>query len=701
MKMLHISGRSAALLAAVMLTWAASPLAGRTYGQAEKPEPPKRPMTLDDLWKIKRLGQPSLSPNGQWVAVEVTSYCMEDNESTSDIWLISTDGEPPRQLTAHAAKDSGPRWSPDGKHIAFVSNRDGDGPQVYLISPEGGEARKLTRMPMAPSGLKWAADSKTLYCIGWTWPDATDDDAHRRKEKEKKERKVQAAIIDDAQFRYWDRWLTDGKRPMVFAIDLDAGRHRNLLAGTQLNLPIQEPSADDYDVSPDGRELCIVADSTGKVGLDFNNDLFLLPLEKPGVAINLTKDNEGHDMQPAFSPDGQSIAFIRQTTKFFYADRMRLMVHERKTGKNREISGKFDRSCSNPQWGPDSERICFQAEDKGYVRLYAISKNGDELTPITRGYTDRSFELSSDGKQLIFLRSSFDMPATLHVLAAGNEAPRKIESFNDAITSRWELGEVKEIYFKGADDREVQMWVVYPPGFDAKQKWPLLQIIHGGPHNGITTDFSFRWNLQLFAARGYIVACVNFHGSSGFGQEFTDSITGDLGRKPSIDILKATDYLEAQPYIDKNRTTAAGASYGGYLIAWLNGHTDRFKAMICHAGVYNWHSMMASDIVRTRERSLGTKPWGGDLSKIDQQTPQRFAANFKTPTLVMHGEKDYRVPVTQGFEFYNTLKQKEVPTRLVYFPDENHWILKPQNSRLWHDEFFAWLEKYVGRGPSQ
>jgi dipeptidyl aminopeptidase/acylaminoacyl peptidase len=240
------------------------------------------------------------------------------------------------------------------------------------------------------------------------------------------------------------------------------------------------------------------------------------------------------------------------------------------------------------------------------------------------------------------------------------------------------------------------MWIVYPPKFDRSKKWPLLMVIHGGPHNGITTDFHYRWNLHLFASKGYVVACPNFHGSSGFGQKFTDSITGDMASKPFEDVMKATDYMVKQPYIDKDRTAAAGASYGGYMMAWINGHTDRFKALICHAGVYNWHSMMASDVVRSRERPLGAMPWG-DQKIIDRQSPQRFAANFKTPTLVMHGEKDFRVPVTQGFEFYNTLRIKGVPSRLVYFPDENHWILKPQNARLWHREFFGWLEKHVGK----
>jgi len=338
---------------------------------------------------------------------------------------------------------------------------------------------------------------------------------------------------------------------------------------------------------------------------------------------------------------------------------------------------------------------------------------------MTKGNSDHDLVTIKGMMVSAFVRSNFGMPASLNVLGNNLDGKdrdykqdgqhlvldppfevRQIDQFNSTLVSTWDIGEVKNVTYKGADDEDVQMWIVHPPKFDQSKKWPLLMMIHGGPHNAITTDFHYRWNAHLFASKGYVVAIPNFHGSSGFGQKFTDSITGDMATKPFIDVMKATDYMEALPYIDKTRTTAAGASYGGYMMAWLNGHTDRYKAMICHAGVYNWHSMMASDFVRGRERPLGAMPWG-DQAKIDKQNPQRFAANFKTPTLVMHGEKDYRVPITQGMEYYNTLRIKGVPTRFVYFPDENHWVMKPQNSRLWHREFFAWLEKHVGSGPTK
>jgi dipeptidyl aminopeptidase/acylaminoacyl peptidase len=661
-----------------------------------------RPITLEDLWQVQRAGKPAISPDGAWVAVEIANHDMDANSSSSALWLLSADGKTRKQLTTAKGSNSGPVWSPDGSSIAFVSKRAGDTAQIHVISPNGGEARQVSKLPMAPGGLKWSADSKTIYCVVWTWPDTPDDDSFRKKERARKDDKVQAFIIDDALYRYWDHWIADGKLPVVFAVDVLTGTHKNLFAGLTLSLPVSAGAAADYDVSPDGKELCFAAESTKELGMDFNTDLYILPLgKKKATARNITTDNPGNDFAPVYAPDGKTIAFLRQTTKYFYADRMRIMLHDRAGGKNREITARFDRSCQNQQWAPDGLKLHFEAEDKGYHRLYSVSTQGNDVVALTSGFSDQSASLSKDGKHIAFLRSNFGMPATVYVLSTSDAPhPTRIETFNQDLCSRWDLGAVKEVYFKGADNEEVQMWIVYPPGFDAKKKWPLLQIVHGGPYNGIATDFHYRWNLHLFASRGYVVACINFHGSSGFGQKFTDSITGDMGTKTTIDIMKGTDWMEKEPYIDPARTAAAGASYGGYMMAWLNGHTDRFKAMICHAGVYNWHSMMASDVVRGRERPLGTMPGGGDLAKIDGQSPQRFAANFKTPTLVSHGERDFRVPVTQGFEYYNTLRLKRVPTRLIYFPDENHWILKPQNARLWHREFFAWLDKYVGHGPT-
>jgi dipeptidyl aminopeptidase/acylaminoacyl peptidase len=696
---------------------------------AAAPAAEKRLITPEDLWKVKRVGPPTISPDGKWCAVEVTTWNIEANDSASQIWLLSTDGKTQKQLThfgepaalaagSGGGKNSNPKWSPDGKWIAFTSKRGGDDvPQIYVIAAEGGEARRVSNMPFAPSALKWSGDSSTVYCIAWTWPDTRGDAAYKKRDKEKKEAKSKAVVIDDAMFRYWDKWLTDGKRPYVFAVDLKSGTHENLMEGTGHHLPVQQPGEEHYDVSPDGKELCYVHDNVKEIGLDVNLDLFTLKLHQKKVAPKcITEDNKANDFNPVYSPDGAKIAFLRQTTKFFYADQTRVMVRNCAANRQYQVtpSKGFDAHVlSISRWYPDGSQVNANVEFGGFIIAGAFV-NWESQLPYpysTAIWADSSRNRVNSANNLVsvFTRASFGRPDSVASSMANPEAqdvrkltsaPLSLDHFNEDLVAQWKLGKVENRTIKGAGGRDVQMFVVYPPDFDPAKKWPLVQMVHGGPHNAFINDFNFRWNPHVWAARGWVVAIVNFHGSSGFGQEFTDSITGDLGTKPMEDIMKATDWFEQQPWIDKNRIAAAGASYGGFMMAWLNGHTDRFKAMVCHAGVYNWHSMLASDIIKSRERSLGAPPWG-NLEKIDKQSPQRFAKNFKTPTLVLHGEQDFRVPVTQGFEYYNTLRQKGVPTRLVYFPDENHWISKPQNSLIWHREVFAWLEKYIGSGPTK
>ena len=658
----------------------------------------KHPITVDEMWAVKRPGAPSLSPDGRWAAVELTSYDMKENKGTSDIWLLATDGSAQRRLTAHSGRSSSPAWSPDGNWVAFLAKREGDEEtQVYLISPTGGEARRLTTIPTGASALKWFPDGKRIAFLSWVWPELATEEEQAQRLKDRRDAKVKAYIIETTSFRYWDHWLADGRLPHVFVVEVETGKHRDILAGTGVSLVRQEPSAGFYDISPDGTEIAFTADLTKDFGYDPNRDIVTIPVAG-GKWTNLTADNPANDTSPRYSPDGKWIAYTRQAIKGFYADRERIVLYERATGTKRVLTENWDRSAEAPIWSADSRRLYFGAEDKAKQPIWVLPIAGGDPKPLVAGGTISSLARSGDGRALAFLRTTMGLPAAVYVASADGTGERKIEAFNDSLVAGWQLGEVKEVIYPGWGDEPVHMWVIFPPGFDPTKKWPLLQIVHGGPHGAWMDQFHFRWNMHLFASRGYVVAAVNFHSSTGWGQAFTDSTTGDYGRRELEDVEKGTDYLLAKGYIDPARLAAAGGSFGGYMMAWMNGHTTRYKAMVCHAGVYDWISQMASDTVRGRDRALGAFPWENP-QKVLQQSPHFYAKNFKTPTLVVHDEQDFRVPVTQGFEYYTTLRMLDVPARLLYFPDENHWVLKPQNSRLWYKEFFDWIEKYAAAGP--
>ncbi len=658
----------------------------------------KHPITVEEMWATKRLGAPSLSPDGRWAAVELTSYDMLENIGTSDIWLLATDGSAQRRLTGHPGRSSFPAWSPDGNWVAFLAKREGDEEtQVYLISPTGGEARRLTTIPTGASALKWFPDSKRIAFLSWVWPELVTDEEQSQRLKERRDAKVKAYIIDTTSFRYWDHWLADGRVPHIFVVEVETGKHRDILAGTTVSLVRQDPSVGSYDISPDGTEIAFTADLTKDFGYDPNRDIVTIPAAG-GEWTNLTAENPANDANPRYSPDGKWIAYTRQAIKGFYADRERIVLYERATGAKRVLTENWDRSAEALVWSADSRRLYFGAEDKAKQPIWVLPITGGDPKPLVAGGTISSLARSGDGRTLAFLRTTMGMPPAVYAASADGTAERKIATFNDSLVAGWQLGEVKEVIYKGWGGEPIHMWVIYPPGFDATKKWPLLQIVHGGPHGAWMDQFHFRWNMHLFASRGYVVAAVNFHSSTGWGQAFTDSTTGDYGRRELEDVEKGTDYLLEQGYIDPARLAAAGGSFGGYMMAWMNGHTTRYKAMVCHAGVYDWVSQMASDTVRGRDRALGAFPWENP-QKVLQQSPHSYAKNFKTPTLIVHDEQDFRVPVTQGFEYYTTLRMLDVPARLLYFPDENHWVLKPQNSRLWHKEFFDWIEKYAAAGP--
>ncbi|HYC35455.1 MAG TPA: S9 family peptidase [Usitatibacter sp.] len=658
-------------------------------------------ITVEDLWKLDRPAQPTLSPDGAQACVSVSSYDMEENKSRASLWLLSAFGGEPRRLTSAGEKDGEPKWSPDGRWIAFVAKRaasDGrkedDEPQVYVIAPDGGEARRVTEIATGAFGIKWFPDSRRIAFLSWVWPDVKGFDKLARRHKAHKEDKVKAHVVEHSAYRFWDHWLTDGRVLHVLSVELESGKMRDHFAGSRYEIVKADPSADSYDISPDGREIAFAHDVEEDKRFDHDHELVALDLGRKRFRTVSRNPKLNHE-SPRYSPDGRWLACLVQDQRKSPIAPHKLALIDRDKGGVEIVKTAWDRSVHAPlAWTGDSKAVVFAAEDDARQHLFRWEVGERAPRVLARGGQVTNFDVAAGA--CVYVRNAMGSPPAVFWSGEGEEE-RRIDRFNDALTRRFKLGEVREFRIPGFGGEEVQMWVIYPPDFDPKKKWPLLHNIHGGPHSIWGDNFHFRWNNHLFAAQGYVVCCVNYHGSSSFGQAFKESIDSEFGKRELFDVEAATDFMLEQGYIDPGRLVAAGGSYGGYMVAWMNGHTDRYKAYVCHAGCFDWVAMFSDDAWYWHPKELGAYYWD-DMKRVEAQNPRAHVKKMKTPTLVIHGLLDYRVPDSQGLAYYNTLKAKGVPTRLVFFPDENHWILKPQNSRLWYREFFAWLERFVETG---
>jgi len=649
------------------------------------------PLTPESMWQLKRLGTPAVSPDGATAVVPVTTFDMKEDKGLTDLWALKTDGSGARQLTTDASADNAPAYSPDGRFIAFSAQRDSDlVPQIYLLPVDGGEARRVTNVPTGAAIFKFSPDSSKIYFVTRVFADLEDFEAQGKRLKDRAENKMVASAWDVAPVRHWDQFI-DERQAHIYEIALNDGEPRAITLKSGFELPRQEQVLTDFDISPDGLTLAINADSARDKAVG-NLDVVVMPIAG-GAARNLTQANPGSDANPAFSPNGKLLKFNRQTLVGFYGDQRRLMIHDLASGEQQEIAADWDRSKDNLSWTPDSRSLIGAIDDAGTVRLYQIELKSEQARAISKTSSFAPFALSSNGRELVALRQSFNEPPTLVRVDQKSGAVRKLSTFNDASLAAITLGETRSETYKGADGADIQMWVTYPPGFDRQKKYPLFMILHGGPHNGVTDSFAWRWNAQIFAGWGYVSAWHNFHGSSGFGQKFTDSINPDQDRLPYIDTIKAAEYFAAQPFIDADRMVAGGGSYGGYLASTVLGRKHPFKALIAHAAVYNWFTQYAADYGAEPARN-GQEFWTNP-ALFQGASPHFGAANFATPTLVIHGQLDYRVPVNHGIELFNTLQRKSIPSRFVYYPNENHWILKPNNSLNWYQEVRTWVERYA------
>jgi dipeptidyl aminopeptidase/acylaminoacyl peptidase len=656
----------------------------------------KAPMTPTDMWNLKRVGPPRVSPDGERITFTVTSYDIEKSRGMSDIYVQRLDGSEPVQFTRHPSSDSVPVWSPDGGMIAFLSRRDGTSNQLYVIPTNGGEARRITDLPVPVSSPQWFPDGKRIAFVASVYPEYDGDlDTLKSIIEKKRDSKISAKVTENRIYRHWDRWLTDGMYPRLFSVDVASGEITDLMPGTTMYFSLSGGAQ--YDISPDGTEIAVSANSTRPPYERMNYDIYLLSVDGTGSMINITEHNPADDSNPRYSPDGRYILYGKQRSTHFYADNVRIVRYDRGTAERTILTEAVDLSFQQWTWSKDGGTIYAHAEDRAKKSIFSINSDNGAVEEVFRGGTNDGVQIG-DGNRLVFLHQTLSQPPAVFVTDMTGGNPRQLTFFNRESLEKFKFGEVEDVTFAGADGADIQMYIIYPPEFDADKKYPLVQMIHGGPHGIFGDFFHFRWNAQLFAAPGYVVAMPNFHGSTSFGQEFAESIHGAHADKPFRDVIKATDFMIERGYIDESRMAATGGSYGGYLVSWIAGHTDRFAALVNHAGVYNIMGQFASDVTAHRVHAYSGAPWE-DLEEMQKWNPALHAEHFSTPMLILHGELDYRVPVTQGLEIYGVYRGKGVDARLVYYPDENHWILTPQNSIYWYQELYDWLDRYIGTEP--
>ena len=664
---------------------------------AQTPAPANsRQLTAEKMWTLKRLGDPAITPDGATAVVPVTTYDIGENKGLTDLWLIPVAGGPARQLTSDKASDSQPTVSPDGKWIAFVSKRGDDTEsQIYVIAIDGGEARRVTNLPTGASIPKWFPDSTRIAFVSEVWPDLVRWEDQGARKKERADSKMSARTWTKAPISYFDHYL-DEREPHLFSIPLAGGDPTAITRMSGFHLSKQENDSFSYDISPDGLEVAFAAD-VDESGIDSNYDLILLPTCGCKPPRNISEANKADEGSPRYSPDGRRIAFVQQRTHRFYADRARLMIFDRAAGTTVGVTEKWDRSASGLIWERDSRSLLGSIDDAGTRRVYRFRLDGGVPAAITGASSYGGLALASSGKGLVAIRQSFTEPPTLVSIPTRKGAVTKLSTFNDEALAGIDQGKVESVTYKGAKDADIQMWVVYPPGFDASRKYPVLMLLHGGPHSAIIDAVQWRWNAEVFASWGYVVTWHNFHGSGGFGNDYTDSINPDWITLPYEDTIKAAEWLMAKPFVDGERMVAAGGSYGGFLATTLLGRKHPFKALVAHAAVYNLFTQVGSDYGAEAERFFNFWDKPGEFAKY---SPHTSAGNFTTPTLVIHGQLDLRVPLSHGIELFNTLQKRGVPSKLVYFPDENHWVLKPQNSLYWYQTVRDWVATYAKPGPS-
>jgi dipeptidyl aminopeptidase/acylaminoacyl peptidase len=696
----------------------------------------KHPFTFEDMMALKRVGAPAPSLDGKWVVFDCEDVDLAANTKISHLWIVPASGGESRRLNPTPNHEERPRFSPDGKRLTWTSKAT-DPTQIWMcdFDPNAGalvgKPHQVTNISTGADGAIWSPDGKNIVFVSAVYPDCKDDACNKQRDEELKKSKVKAKIFSRLFYRHWNAF-TEFKRSHLFVVSAEANPNGGRSSATpgacsqELAPPIQEPrdltpgdhdvppfslgGQDMYAISPDGQEVAYTSNIDEVEATSTNNEIFIVPISGPASAGKKISSSPGADTTPLYSWHGEYLAWRSQSRAGFEADKWRLLVLDRQSGQTRDLTEKFDRSVGSFTWMSPLDVIVFAAEDHGEAPIYTahvtLADDGKGLGAgqIFPGPKVHADDLAFRSNTVFFTRASIAAPNeiwkwTLASEQTSEESVGALTHMNDMVLSKIDMQQLESFTFKGANNDDVQGFLIKPPGFDPNKKYPLKFLLHGGPQGAWGNEWTYRWNAELFAATGnYVVVMINFHGSTGYGQKFTDSISGDWGGKPYVDLMKGLDYVEKTfPFIDKNREAALGASYGGYMANWLLGHTNRFKCIVSHDGMFNAESAYGT----TEELWFANWEFGGPPWKkrdvYRKWSPHEYAANFKTPTLVVHGQNDYRLDVSQGFDLFTTLQVLKIPSKMLYFPDEGHWVLKPQNSQLWYKTVNAWVDQWCGR----
>jgi dipeptidyl aminopeptidase/acylaminoacyl peptidase len=652
-----------------------------------------RRFTIEDLIKVRRVGDPQVSPDGRHIAFTIGDVDYDANKTITQIYVMNNDGSGMKQLTNGSTSSTAPRWSPDGKRIAYLNAH-----QIWTMESDGDHKDQVTKISTDVAGPMWSPDGKWIAFTSDVYPDCADDNCNKKKDEDADKSKVKAHIMTRLLFRHWDEWR-DLKRTHVFVVSSKGGTARDLTPGDFDSPPYAAASDINYGFSPDSKELAYLRNPDKVEALSTNSDIYTVQLSG-GAAKNITQQNHGYDVSPIYTRDGKYIIYRSQATAGFEADRWRLMAYNRATGASVEITRNFDQQVEEVVLSPDGNYAYFTAGEHGRVPIFRVPLGGAEPQKMVADVSATNLQITPDGKSLVFANSSNAAPAEIQRADINEGTVTPLTSANRNFLAPFGLQKAEDVEWTGALGKKIHGFIVKPSNFDPTQKYPLVVLIHGGPQGAWSDNWGYRWNPQLFANNGFVVFCPNPRGSTGYGQKFVNEISADWGGKAYVDIMNGTaEVLRRSSFIDKNRVGAAGASYGGYMIDWIEGHNNdprfRFKVLVSHDGVYNLESMAgATEELWFPDWEFKGAPWTNP-AMYARWSPHKFVNNFKTPILIIHGELDFRVPIDQGLQLYTAVQRKGVDSKLLIFPDEGHWVLKPQNSQLWYHTVLGWLDKYL------